>query len=239
MSDAVVLILGAGPNIGRHVASTFAAKGYRVATAARSKEDKLSQDGRMMELLVDLADPHAVAGVFVRVKAAWGVPPSVVVYNGAARTLCDPEDPISSFTLEDFNRDMAVNVTSAFVAAQHALAGFKDLPASSTTSKTFIYTGNKLNVMSIPEVFCFGMGKSAVAHMIWDASISYRKRGFKFYFTDERFDDGSPARTAISGEASGKLYLKLVEDDEQGPWDYTYVKDKGYVDFTSIKQEDN
>ena len=72
---------------------------------------------------------------------------------------------------------MAVNVTSALLAAKFAVAGFKELPAS--TLKTFIYTGNKLNAMSIPEVMCFGMGKAAIAHMIWDASIVYEKQGFR------------------------------------------------------------
>lgn len=36
-----------------------------------------------------------------------------------------------------------------------------------------------------------------------------------------------PARRA-------EIYLQLAEEKDQGPWHYTYVKEKGYVDFRSI-----
>jgi predicted permease len=71
-----------------------------------------------------------------------------------------------------------VNVTSAFVAAQQATLGFAQLPASA--SRTFIYTGNILNVSILPGFLDQGMGKSAGAHMIWAASAAYKERGFKY-----------------------------------------------------------
>jgi hypothetical protein len=37
----------------------------------------------------------------------------------------------------------------------------------------------------------------------------------------------------IDAEAHGDVYVKLAEEKEQGPWDYTFVKGKGYVDFPS------
>ena len=59
--------------------------------------------------------------------------------------------------MEDYNRDMAVNTTTALVAARAAVTGFKRLPAHA--AKTFIYTGNKLNVMSDPKCSCLGWAR--------------------------------------------------------------------------------
>lgn len=80
MAPPVMLILGAGPGIGEHVASAFSKKGYNVALASRSRIDRLV-DERRLEFHLDLAHPDSVADVFDRVKDRWG-PPNVVVYNG-------------------------------------------------------------------------------------------------------------------------------------------------------------
>ena len=74
----VLLILGAGSNVGSGVARAFAAKGYKVATTSRSQEGK---DKDTLHIQSDLSDPSSVAGVFTKVREAVG-PPSVVVYNG-------------------------------------------------------------------------------------------------------------------------------------------------------------
>ena len=79
-TSPIVLILGAGSNVGQHVARAFASKGYKVALAARSlKESDNTAD--QVNVKVDLSDSNAVASVFSKVKTLLGVP-SVVVYNG-------------------------------------------------------------------------------------------------------------------------------------------------------------
>lgn len=94
----------------------------------------------------------------------------------SASTLTPADDPFA-LPLDAFNRDISINVTSAFVAAQMAVLGFAQLPASA--SKTFIYTGNILNVTILPSFLDQGIGKSAGAHMIWAAAAAYKNRGFK------------------------------------------------------------
>jgi NAD(P)-dependent dehydrogenase (short-subunit alcohol dehydrogenase family) len=79
-SAPIILILGAGANIGHHVARAFAAKGYRVASAARKLKNEDSTPTQL-NIQSDFADPDAVAGAFAQTKAAMGLP-SVVVYNG-------------------------------------------------------------------------------------------------------------------------------------------------------------
>ena len=76
----VALILGSGPNVGRHVSRAFTAKGYKVALASRSlkKEDNVPGQTHFQ---VDLSDPSSVPDLFTRVNEKLGFP-DVVVYNG-------------------------------------------------------------------------------------------------------------------------------------------------------------
>lgn len=174
-----------------------------------------------------------------------------MVRTGAVRNVTNARDPLSSISIAQIEYDMAVNCTSAIVAAQQAVLGFKDLPASA--SKTFIYTGNKLHLMTLEHVPLFGIGKSAASYLIHTASKAYRDAGFKlvqhhslnisvliidsFYYTNERLLDGSQAGPGFDGEGRSKLHVELAENREQGPWDYSFVKGIGYVDFGAVVED--
>lgn len=82
MSTSVLLVLGAGPKIGLSVANAFAAKGYKVALAARSMQDGVGDDG-YLRLQLDLSNMGEIHKAFTKVKEEFGVP-SVVVYNGTS-----------------------------------------------------------------------------------------------------------------------------------------------------------
>jgi NAD(P)-dependent dehydrogenase (short-subunit alcohol dehydrogenase family) len=79
-STPVLFILGAGPGIGQSVAEAFAAKGYKVALAARSLQEGLGDDG-YLRLKLNLTKPEDIEAAFARVTKTFGIP-SVVVYNG-------------------------------------------------------------------------------------------------------------------------------------------------------------
>lgn len=168
-----------------------------------------------------------------------------IVFKASAGAPNDAKDPLS-LPLAQFNQDFNINTTSVFVAAQQAVLGFKQLPDSA--SKTFIFTGNITNVSPIAPLLSSGVGKSATAHILQVAAGAYKDKGFKyghlvlypyaekltkfrFYYADERKADGSPAYSAIDGEAHGKYYLQLAEGNSQGPWQQTFVKDVGYKQF--------
>jgi hypothetical protein len=123
----------------------------------------------------------------------------------------------------------------------------KQLPSSA--SRTYIHTGNALNVLLKPDVLTFGMAKSSAAHMIGSASLAYSKQGFKwvvsnwllkhlgsvliacrFYYADERQADGGPT-IPVNGPAAGDMYVELAEKPEQEPWDFTFMAGKGYIKF--------
>ena len=82
-TSPVILILGAGPNIGQAVARAFASKGYKFALAAQSLREADSTDSQL-NIASDFANPDDVVNAFTRVKKVLGIP-SVVVYNGKSR----------------------------------------------------------------------------------------------------------------------------------------------------------
>lgn len=80
MASPIILIFGAGPNIGQHVGRAFAAKGYKVAFTSRKAKDE-DNTADQVNISADMSDPNSVVEVFSKVKALLGIP-SVVVYNG-------------------------------------------------------------------------------------------------------------------------------------------------------------
>ncbi|KAK8134050.1 hypothetical protein PG984_006062 [Apiospora sp. TS-2023a] len=219
-----VLIIGAGPGIGLSTARTFQNAGYSVAIASRTRHEKA--DPSFRHFVFDAAKPDTVKALFEEVAASLG-PPKVVVYNAAQRFATEPEDPFA-LDLDKVQETMAVNAMSTYVAAREAVRGFQKTGPGST----FIMTGNKLNTAVIPGVLCFGMSKSAAAHMIHNASVSYKNKGYKFYYVDQRQPDGGPT-IPVDGAAHAKLYLDLVNDPEQRQWDYTFVDGQGYIKFST------
>ncbi|KAK6336406.1 hypothetical protein TWF696_001965 [Orbilia brochopaga] len=224
--SAVALILGAGANVGQHAGRAFAAKGYKVILASRSAKGD-TDDSNTVRIQTDLSDPDSVAKAFTTVRSQFGHP-SVVVYNAASVTPNDPKNPFS-IPSSAFIRSLAINTTSVFVAAQEAVVGFKELPASA--SKTFIYTGNCLNEAPIPTLLDLGLGKTATAHMIQLAADAFKDQGIKFYYADQRTEEGGPIYTGLGGPEHAKLYVELAEEPAQGPWQQTFTKEAGYKQF--------
>ncbi|KAF2490641.1 hypothetical protein BU16DRAFT_596931 [Lophium mytilinum] len=204
----VVLILGAGPNIGQAVARTFASKGYKVAIASRSLKEADSTDNQL-NIPSDFSKTDDVVNAFAKVNKVFGIP-SVVVYNVSASTFTPADDPFA-LSFADFSRDTTINIHSAFVAAQQAVSGFAQLPASA--SRTFIYTGNVLNIAILPRFISQGIGK--------------------FYYADERKADGSP-KYRVDGDAHANLFWELAQAETQGPWLQTFVQGVGYKKFNSL-----
>lgn len=178
MSSPVVLILGAGPRVGAAVAERFASNGYKVAIASRSGTGKPNARG-FLSLKADFSKPETIAPLFDAVKSGFGSAPSVVVYNAAALTVPPNPDSLFSLPAETFATDLAINTTSAYVAAQQAVTAWETLPAEA--KKSFIYTGNALNsvIFPVPAMMTLGVGKSGSAHFIGLADALYSAKGFR------------------------------------------------------------
>ena len=133
-------------------------------------------------------------------------------------------------TPSQYAKDLAVNSVGFYAAASSAVAGFAKLPPG---PKAFIYTGNGFPTSIVPEQPGLGGGKAASAYLVESAAHALGKESH-WYFADERFPDGNPVMTDLSGDAHADAYWNLAEGKEQGPWNYTFVKGKGYVKFEDV-----
>jgi hypothetical protein len=52
-----------------------------------------------------------------------------------------------------------------------------------------------------------------------------------FYYADQRNEKGGNMGTAVDGEAHAEWYYELASGDGSVPWDATFTKGKGYVDY--------
>ena len=78
-ASKVILILGAGANVGASIAKKFASHGYKVAVTNRGNT-KL--DESYLTIKADLSQPGNVKHVFATVEKEYGISPGVIVYNG-------------------------------------------------------------------------------------------------------------------------------------------------------------
>ncbi|KAH8823710.1 hypothetical protein DL96DRAFT_1558617 [Flagelloscypha sp. PMI_526] len=67
-------------------------------------------------------------------------------------------------------------------------------------------------------------------------SLGYKEKGYKFYYVDERTEEGNSVLYDRNGDAHAEYFLKLVEGSEQGTWLQTFVKGKGYKDFNEFRE---
>ncbi|KAH6608906.1 hypothetical protein Trco_002252 [Trichoderma cornu-damae] len=230
----IALILGAGSNIGQALSKTFSQAGYKVALVSRSAKEQPSDN--QIHIAADLAKPETIPSIFESVRQKLGADPNVVVYNAAALTV--PSDVTNPFTIDvaAFESDVRMMNTSAYVAARESVAGFERLDKA--LSKVFIYTGNWLNAVTMPDprFVTLGSGKSAAASWIGTASMHYKDKGYGFYFADERTPEGIPIGDGISGPAHAEVYLQLAEGQVEVPWHATFVAGKGLVDFPQTRK---
>jgi NAD(P)-dependent dehydrogenase (short-subunit alcohol dehydrogenase family) len=82
MAQNIILVLGAGPNVGLHVAKYFGEKGFKTA-AVSTEEVRNTVD---LTIKADLEDPSVVKAIFDEVKATLGVP-NVIIYNGTPHSM--------------------------------------------------------------------------------------------------------------------------------------------------------
>lgn len=177
MFTPVLLVLGAGPNIGAAVAKAFLAKGYKVALASRSNKAPVPSTAYIP---VDLTKPETLESVFNETKEKFGVFPSVVVYNAGVALFENKIDPLASETLTniaDLKNVFNGMTISPSVAATLANKGFKTLGPEA--SKTVIFTGNIMNHVVIPGMANMGASRTALASLVrnWAEVGDYAKDG--------------------------------------------------------------
>jgi NAD(P)-dependent dehydrogenase (short-subunit alcohol dehydrogenase family) len=124
MSLKVALVTGAGSGIGRSVSLALHGAGYSVVLAGRRKEalertaSMANGSGEeMLPVPTDVGKADSVRSLFSRVEQAFGR--LDLLFNNAG--ISGTAKPFEELTEEEWNHVVSVNMTGAFLCAQHAI----------------------------------------------------------------------------------------------------------------------
>jgi len=155
LTDSVALVLGGSRGIGAAIAQRLARDGAAVALTYVSSPDKArevvqaieTQGGRALAIKADSADAEAVRGAVRHAVEHFGRL-DILVNNAGVLAVA----PIEDFSLEDFDRTLAVNVRSVFVASQEAArymkAGGRIITIGSSNAERMPFAGGSVYAMS-------------------------------------------------------------------------------------------
>ena len=151
----VALIQGGSRGIGAAIAERLAHEGAAVVITYVSSADKAAElvrgieaaGGRALAVKADSADADAVRGAVNQTLSHFGRI-DILVNNAGVLAIA----PIDEFSLEDFDRTVAVNVRSEFVASQeaarHMTEGGRIITIGSTNAERMPFAGGSVYAMS-------------------------------------------------------------------------------------------
>ena len=155
LSGKVALIQGGSRGIGAAIALRLAREGAAVAITYASSPDKAAEVGQAIEtaggralvIRADSADADAIRAA-VRQTVEYFGRIDVLVNNAGVLAI----SPIEEFSLDDFDRTLAINVRSVFVASQEAArhmgSGGRIITIGSTNAERMPFAGGSVYAMS-------------------------------------------------------------------------------------------
>ncbi|PTL75535.1 3-oxoacyl-ACP reductase family protein [Vitiosangium sp. GDMCC 1.1324] len=165
LSGKVALITGGSRGIGAAIAQRLARDGATVAITYTSSPQKAgevaaaieSEGGRVLAIRADSADAEAVKSAVAQTVKAFGRL-DILVNNAGVATMA----PIDQFSLEEFDRLIAINVKGLFVATQEAVRhmgeGGRIINVGSVNSDFMPFAGGSVYALSKGAVASFTRG---------------------------------------------------------------------------------
>lgn len=159
LNGKVAFVTGGSRGLGAAIARALAAEGARVALTYAQSEDKaqsvVSQieraGGVAMAWRADHREVDALRSAVDATRVAFG-PIDILVNNAGILDL----GPIESFSIEDYNRTMDVNVRGVFMATQRAVA---DMPDG---GRVITISSNLATRVPFPGISLYALSKSAL-----------------------------------------------------------------------------
>jgi len=195
LKDKVVLVTGASRGIGKAIALLFAAEGAKVAVnylrnaeLAQEVVEQIKSEYGVDAIAAgaDIGDEQAIIDMFNQVEAELG-PMDVLVNNSA---YC-PGGPLESYTVEEWEKTFAINVTGYFVACKDFV---RRLRARNATQ------GRIINVAS--QAAFLG---STSGHLPYDSS-----KGAVISMTRAIARETAPEGITVNAVAPGMVMTEMV-----------------------------
>jgi NAD(P)-dependent dehydrogenase (short-subunit alcohol dehydrogenase family) len=184
MSDKTILVLGAGPGIGRSVTSLFASRRYnnvvliarragQLAVEKRAVQDAVGRRVNIKTYAVDTAKTEDLLQALDDADAAFGKP-EVIFYN-AARVL---PSAIVDHPVEDIEYDLKVWGFFSFPHPTGSLIALVELAKVDMYSRpAIIVTSSALPHNPIPQFFALSLVKAAQRNLVQSLSLTYTPEG--------------------------------------------------------------
>jgi 3-oxoacyl-[acyl-carrier protein] reductase len=165
LSGKVALVTGASRGIGAAIAKRLAADGASVAITYSSSPEKANEvvraiesaGGKALAIQADAADEKAVRAAVTKTVSKFGG--LDILVNNAGVALMSP---IEKFSIEDFDKSIAVNVRSVFVATQEASKHIRDggriIHIGSTNSDRMPFEGGSVYALTKAAIVGFTKG---------------------------------------------------------------------------------
>lgn len=178
LKDRVAIVTGASSGIGRAAALLFAQEGARVVVAARRQPllDELVEEivrggGRALAVAGDVRDESFAAAIVAAALERFG---SLDVAFNNAGTL-GAMGPTPEIARADWDDTLAVNLTSAFLAAKHQLpAMLKQGRGSLIFTSTFVG-----HTAALPQLAAYAASKSALIGLTQALAVEVAERGVR------------------------------------------------------------
>src|SRR6266481_5094334 len=169
----VALVTGGSKGIGAGIVRRLAADGASVTfTYSRSEEQALqlvreieSAGGRALSLKADSASANELRGAVARTTEALG-PLDIFVSNAGILI----RGTIDTYSLEDFDRMVAINVRAAFIGLQAAAQDMKD------GGRIILIGSNTAIRTAFPGGSIYSMTKAALTGLVRGAAIDLAPR---------------------------------------------------------------
>ncbi|KAF1947074.1 short-chain dehydrogenase/reductase-like protein SDR [Clathrospora elynae] len=181
-----LLLFGAGPGIGNHVAAKFASKGIEHIillsrnTQRLQNEDapfvsKSNADVKVDTLRIDLADLDSIPGVLKQLDSLTKGEDVEVVFFNAARI--KPSE-VLGVSVEEIDEDFKTTNLALYVIAQHYIPKLQALAKSNTSRKpALLVTNSHLPWDPIPQLLSLSLVKASQKNMVESLNRAFSDSG--------------------------------------------------------------
>ena len=174
--DKVALVTGAGGGIGRATAELFAREGARGVLVVDLKEDggeetveRIRKDGGEARYLrADVTDEAEVERMVRTAVDTWGR--LDCAHNNAGTS--GVGGPFTEFSLEEFNRVIAINLTAVFLCMKHEL---RQMVAQDPKGGAIVNTSSGAGIIGFPSLPHYVASKHGVLGLTKTAAQEFAR----------------------------------------------------------------
>jgi NAD(P)-dependent dehydrogenase (short-subunit alcohol dehydrogenase family) len=207
ISGKVVLLTGASAGIGEHLAGALAARGARLAVAARRTAlleqlvEKLSQEGAtVLPVALDLASPESIREAATRVEAELG-PVEILINNAGIMN----DGKALEIGVDAFDQLFDINVRGTFFMTQAIARRMIDLGIQGR----IVNTASVAGMVTMPQLTAYGMTKAAIVHMTKSLAVEWARHGLSVNAVCPGYVETDMNAAFFSSEAGQKVVKSL------------------------------